>query len=80
MMNDFIALAEEEGVKFNEEEFKRSESLIKMLIKALVGRDTYTNATFFKIYNTEDPIFKEALRLIESDGYQKMLTTPDPLF
>ena len=48
--------------------------------KALVGRDTYTNATFFKIYNTEDPIFKEALRLIESDGYQKMLTTPDPLF
>lgn len=79
MMNEFLAIADEEGVKLNQEEFERSESLLKMILKALIGRDTYDNATFFKVYNREDPIFKEAVRLIGSDDYDKLLTTPDLL-
>lgn len=39
-------------------------------LKALIGRDIFDNATYFKVYNQHDPIFREALRVIH---------TPDPL-
>ena len=44
-----------------------------MIIKALIGRDLYDQATYFKVYNRHDPIFKEALRVINSDEYDKLL-------
>lgn len=73
-------MADEEGVKFDEDGYERSTPLIRMLLKALIGRDIYENQTFFKVYNREDPIFNEALRLINSDEYEKILSTPDSLF
>lgn len=78
MLNTIKEMGDSDGLEFNEEEMKRSEPLLKMIIKALIGRDIYENATYFKVYNRHDPVFKEALRLIGSDDYP-MLLEPGPV-
>ncbi|MDE5869460.1 MAG: S41 family peptidase, partial [Muribaculaceae bacterium] len=77
MLADLYALAEKEGVKPNEEEAERSRPLFSMIIKGLIGRDVYDTATYFKVYNEYDPIFKEAYELIKSPDYNKLLSVPD---
>ena len=78
MLDDLKIMADNDKVEFNEEEFKRSKPLFEMIIKALIGRDVYDNQTYFKVYNNHDPIFKEALRLINSDEYP-LLLGPGPV-
>lgn len=76
MLAQLQEMATKENVEYNEEEFKQSTPLFKMIIKALIGRDTFDNATYFKVFNTHDPIFKEALRLINSEDYDNILKSP----
>lgn len=78
MLASIKLMGETDGVEFNQEEFDRSAPLFKMIIKALIGRDVYDNATYFKVYNRHDPIFKEAVRLIGSDDYP-LLLGPGPV-
>ncbi len=88
--NDFVArfnvtpemlaslhdMAKAEGIEFDPEQSEKSKNLFEMVIKALIGRDIYDNATYFKVYNTHDPIFKEAYRLINSPDYDELLKEP----
>ncbi len=69
-------MAKAEGVDFDEEQSQASAPLFAMIIKALIGRDIYDNATYFKVYNLHDPIFLEALRLINSPDYDSLLSSP----
>lgn len=78
MLSRITAMGEAAGVDINEEEYERSAPLIEMIVKALIGRDVYNNSTYFKIYNSHDPIFKEAVRLIGSDEYP-LLLGPGPV-
>lgn len=73
MLGDLFTLAEAEGVAKDEEQAKLSRELFEMQIKALVGRDIYDQATYFKVFNRYDPIFKEALRVINDKEYDKIL-------
>ena len=73
MLDDLFEMATKEGIELNAEEAKQSEPLFKTIIKALVGRDIYDQATYYKVYNQYDPIYKEALRIINSDEYDKLL-------
>ena len=66
MINELVEMANTEKVEYNEEQFMKSKPLFAMILKALIGRDIYNDATYFKVYNRHDPIFKEALRLIHS--------------
>lgn len=77
MLEDLRKLADKEDVKFDEVEFRQSERLFATIIKGLIGRDIYDNATYFKVYNSYDPIFREAYRLINSDDYDRILTRPE---
>lgn len=70
MLSELYSLATKEGIEFNEEEANLSEPLFKMVIKGLIGRDVFDNATYFKVYNLHDPMFAEALRLINSSEYK----------
>lgn len=78
MLTKLTDMGKTAGVEFNEEEFNRSKPLISLIVKALIGRDIYDNGTYFKIYNSHDPIFKEAVRLIGSDDYP-LLLGPGPV-
>lgn len=73
MINELVEMANTEKVEYNEEQFMKSKPLFAMIIKALIGRDIYNDATYFKVYNRHDPIFKEALRLIHSPEYDDLL-------
>lgn len=73
MWADIKARGEKEGVKYSEEEFTRSKPLIDMIIKGLIGRDIYEDNTYYKIYNTHDPIFIEALDVITGPRYHETL-------
>ncbi len=77
MLNEIKELADKENIAFDEEQFKISRPLFEMVIKGLIGRDVFENQTYFKIYNDHDPIFREALRLINSDEYDRLLSKPD---
>lgn len=74
MLDGLYAAATAEGVEFNAEEAKLSESLFRMILKALIGRDLYDQSTYYKVYNEYDPTFAEALRVINSDEYDTILS------
>lgn len=76
MLTDLYALGEKNGVKPNAEEAKRSEPLFRMIIKGLIGRDVFDQATYNKVYNEYDPIFREAYRIINSKEYDQILSSP----
>ena len=78
MLNTIKEMGDADEVEFSEEEFQRSAPLFKTIIKALIGRDIYDNATYYKVYNQYDPVFKEAVRLIGSDDYP-LLLGPGPV-
>ena len=77
MLDSLYAMATKEGVEFNEEQARQSEPLFRMNLKALIGRDLYDQATYFKVYNRYDPIFREAPKVINSDGYDRILDGSD---
>lgn len=67
MLTQVYDMAASDGVEYNEEQAEISAPLFKMILKALIGRDTYENETYFKVYNRFDPIFRNALEAIKSD-------------
>lgn len=78
MLDEIREMADKDGVTFNEEEFRCSRPLFEMILKALIGRDIYDNQTYFKVYNRFDPIFAEALRVINSPEYDSILGAGNP--
>lgn len=73
MLGEFTKLGEKEGVVFNEEQFAISRDAIRTIIKALIGRDLYEESTYFRIANELNPVYREALRLINSQDYTTII-------
>ena len=73
MLAELYDAAEKAGVEPDPEQAAKSEPIFSMIIKALIGRDVYDSPTYFKVYNLHDPIFMEALRLINSPEYDSLL-------
>ena len=76
MLSQLKEIADKEGIEYNADQAAQSRPLFAMVIKALIARDIYDNASYFKVYNEYDPIFREALRLINSPEYDKILSAP----
>lgn len=67
-------LGEAEGVKFNEEQFATSRSLMARILKALIGRDLFEQSTYFQVANPGNPVYREALEIITAPTqYNKLL-------
>lgn len=62
---------EDPELKFNEEQYAISESLLKLRIKALIAQDLWSYQEFFEIYNESNEILQRALEIIESSEYEK---------
>lgn len=77
LLKELYDLGESEKVKFNEAQAELSKPLIEMILKGLIGRDIFDDGTYFKVYNRHDPIFREALRLINSSEYDRLLSAPE---
>mgnify|MGYP002536768795 CR=1 FL=1 len=77
MVDDLVALAEKEGVKPRPEGLERSRTTIENVVKAIVARDVYgDDDLFFRILNSNNDIYREALRLIQSPDYDRLLSAP----
>ncbi len=75
MLADMVKLGENDSIKFVEADWQRSLPVIRTIVKAIVGRDLFENATYFKVTNPElNPIYREALALInDPETYNRLL-------
>ncbi len=70
----FIKKGEEAGVKYNDAQYKRSESDILMNMKAWVASNIWQTNEYFRIMNKNDVVIERALRIInDTDVYNRIL-------
>lgn len=75
-LKELFDMATAEKIEFNEKEAELSRPLFSMVLKGLIGRDIYDSSTYFKVYNQKDNMFGEALKIITSKDYDRILSSP----
>jgi carboxyl-terminal processing protease len=72
-MDEFFSYVKKEDseLEHNEEEYKISEKLLKLRIKAMIAQNVWSFAEFYEIYNDSNEILQRALEIIESNTYNK---------
>ena len=80
MMRDFIALGEKDSVKYDEEKYRTSESLIKDIVKGLIARDVYGDASAYSvIINHRNRDLKAAYDILnDRERYDRLLREGNP--
>lgn len=63
-MNDFIKFAERKGVELTKD-YKEEDYYIKTLIKSYIARNMYGSESFYRIWNTQDPVMIKANQILE---------------
>jgi len=76
-LNDFVAFADKEGVKKNEEDFAKSEKYLKNLLKARLAQTLFDFGAFWQVYNEADDVYNKALQVIQDKGTFKELKIND---
>ena len=75
-MSDVCALAYKEAIEFDEAEYTQSLPLIKTQLKALIARDLWDMSEYFQVMNTTDPIVRQALKILDEGGYERVMARP----
>lgn len=74
MVEELTQLGLLEKVEINKEELKTSAPLIRRVLKSMIARDLWTMDAYFRVYNEENDIVQEALRIISDDAlYDRVL-------
>jgi carboxyl-terminal processing protease len=73
IVDEFKSLAEKEGIKFDEEGWKASESLIITQIKALIARNLWDIDTFYEVMSDIDDEYQRAIEILEDEQAFKKL-------
>lgn len=74
MVEELTQLGFREKVEINKEELKTSAPLIRRVLKSMIARDLWTMDAYFRVYNEENDIVQEALRIISDDAlYDRVL-------
>ena len=76
MLADLLKMGEAEKVKYDEEQYRKSRNLIALQVKALVARDMFDTAAYFRIMNPENPSFVKAMAIIHDDAEYNRLLQP----
>ncbi len=70
----FIKKGEDAGIKYNDAQFKISETEILQILKALVAGTLWQTNEQFRILNENDPLIEKALKLVtDRDVYSRVL-------
>jgi carboxyl-terminal processing protease len=73
-IKSFIKKGEEGGVKYNESQYKHSESEILLVLKALVANNIWQTNEYFRIVNENDLLINKALNVISDvDTYNRII-------
>jgi carboxyl-terminal processing protease len=72
-MNEFFDFVkkEQEDLEFIQEDYKVSEQLIKLRLKAMVAQDLWGLTEFYQIYNETNEILQAAIKAVESSVYDE---------
>lgn len=74
MMDDLVALGVKEKVEPEEDSLAISGSYMRSIIKALIARDLFNQSAYYRVANTLDPVYLEALRIItDPSAYSAIL-------
>ena len=74
MMNELLHKAKEDSITNNNEEYKKSDPLIRQHLKALIARDLWNMNEYFQIMNQDNESYKKALEIIEDNNkYNRLL-------
>jgi carboxyl-terminal processing protease len=73
-MDEFFAYVQKEDkeLKHNEEQYKTSEKLIKLRMKAVLAQDIWGYNEFYQVYNDTNEILQRAIKAIEEKEYEKV--------
>jgi len=75
IITDLKEAAEKENIEYDEEQFNKSESLLKLQIKALIARDLFDTNEYYEVINDVNESLQEALRIINNpSAYNKILS------
>lgn len=55
----------------NDEQYKISEGLLKLRLKATIAQNVWGYEEFYEIYNESNEILQKAIKIIDSDDYKK---------
>lgn len=72
MMQRFFDRGEKEGVDFDQEGYKQSETLIKQRLKALIARNLWDTSAYYQVFNPSWPVYQRAIDALNSKEYDTM--------
>lgn len=80
MMKDFIAMGENDSIKYDEEKYRTSERLLKDIIKGLIARDTYGDQSAYSvIINHRNHDMQAAYEVLnDRERYDRLLREGNP--
>ena len=74
MMDRFISQAKEAGVDPDDDQLATSRQAIELVLKGLIGRDLFETATYYRVTNPLNPVYAEAVRIINNPAtYNSLL-------
>ena len=75
MMQNLLKAADDEKVKFDEEQYERSKPLIQLQIKALITQNLFSQNEYYRVINTVNNALNKAIEIIgDSKEYGKLLS------
>ncbi|MCL1944138.1 MAG: S41 family peptidase [Candidatus Azobacteroides sp.] len=75
MLQEMIKTGEEDKVKYDEEQYRKSRPLIELQIKSLVARDLFDQNEYYKVINSENKPLQKAFEIIsDSKAYSMLLS------
>lgn len=73
-IQSFIKKGEEAGVKYNKEQYIKSENEILLFLRALVANNLWESNEYFRIVNDKDDVIEKALKIIsDKQAYDRLL-------
>ncbi|GAB3648313.1 S41 family peptidase [Echinicola sediminis] len=65
MLNQLVAIGEQNKVKFDKVDFDKSKSYLKILLKAHMGRNIFDDNAFYKVINDVNEIYLQGIKLFD---------------
>ncbi|MDD6209012.1 MAG: S41 family peptidase [Bacteroidales bacterium] len=74
LFDDLFALAREEKIEDNPEEFERSKGMISLQMKALIARDLFDMQSYYEVINQQNEDYQKALEILKTPAlYQELI-------
>ena len=74
MLDEMLKMAETERVKFDEAQYRISQPLIRLQLKAILARDLYDTDAYFRVMNPENGAYAKAVEILGNETeYNRLL-------